>query len=504
MRDEIARAIDRAYAALDRNDPGEAERILEPTVKQGGEGVGEAWVVLAEARTAAGDQQAAIEAAEAAVATGEILPPEDWATIALILARTAGHARLLQLQSSLDLAADSDPGAAAIYIARGTVKVALGQMHGALDEFTYATELDEDSYDGWIGAANAQRTLGEHADAAESYQTAAELAPDRSSLWMLAGEEALAAENYVLAAGAMEEALKLDGGAAARVGRARAALALGIPADAVADLRSALDSSPDDPDIWELLGDAEYETANDREAAEAYARATALDPSRAAAWRGLGEALWSAGDLERATEALRRAAESAPDDPEPLMSLAALLFESGRAAEAEQAARRALEIDPRAADAVVVLARTRANAGDQTEARVILDRGLEHAPESLVLYTERARWFARNGLPALAERDLEWTLESAPDFVDALSLRGRLALEAGDHSRAAEDLARAAELDPADAAAWLWLGRAHALLGRQLEAVAAWARAEELLGRTDPERQRLAEWQSELDRGVLV
>lgn len=505
MRDAVARAIDRAYEHLDRDEIGQAVDALQTVLDGGGQGVGEAWVVMAEVRRAAGDQPGAVAAAESALGTGEAMAPEDWTTVTRVLTEAPGDPAVLdRLADLLDRAAEESPDAAAVYVARGILRLTLRRDNAALDEFAFATDLDGDSLDGWLGAAEAQLRLDLHDGAAESFAAAAELAPEVADYWVSAGEAALAAGNAVLAASAFDEAVRLGSTAVARPGRAKAALALGIPADAAEDLEGALAESPEDAELWELLGEARYELSDDEGAAQAFGRSAELGPDRSSAWRNLGEANWNAGRLESAEEALRRAAALDPHDAESRMSLAQLLLEMGRTDDAVAAARDALALDESAADAVVVLARARLGAGDAAGAREALDSGLESSPEAVVLYVERARVLAEQGFTGLAARDLGWALESEPDYAEAIGMRGRLALESGDLEAADADLANAVSLDPQSGEMWVWHGRARALLGYPDDARLAWEQAVSRLAPADPLRARAVAWRAELDEGVVT
>jgi len=88
----------------------------------------------------------------------------------------------------------------------------------------------------------------------------------------------------------------------------------------IAGLEEAARAAPDDAEAWRKLGWAYYGTERFQKAADAYARATAIDPGNADSWSALGEALVYTGTTDeplkpQAIAAFRRALALAPGDP---------------------------------------------------------------------------------------------------------------------------------------------------------------------------------------------
>lgn len=86
----------------------------------------------------------------------------------------------------------------------------------------------------------------------------------------------------------------------------------------ISRLEKRLKDNPDDAEGWRMLGWSLYGTAKYAEAAQAYRRATQLEPGKAEGWSALGEALVLAGD-ERvnpdAQTAFQKALAIDPKDP---------------------------------------------------------------------------------------------------------------------------------------------------------------------------------------------
>ncbi|WP_375291267.1 tetratricopeptide repeat protein [Qipengyuania sp.] len=91
------------------------------------------------------------------------------------------------------------------------------------------------------------------------------------------------------------------------------------PADTIAGLEAQVARNADDEAAWRALGFARYDAGDYWGAAEAYERATALDPENAVLWSALGEARVMASERDpmppAALVAFRKAAALDPKDP---------------------------------------------------------------------------------------------------------------------------------------------------------------------------------------------
>ena len=81
-----------------------------------------------------------------------------------------------------------------------------------------------------------------------------------------------------------------------------------------AHLERSLELQPS-PDVWHALATLEAAEGSPRAAADAYAAALAIDPTRVESWRGAASAWAAAGDRQRALDALDRARALAPEQP---------------------------------------------------------------------------------------------------------------------------------------------------------------------------------------------
>jgi cytochrome c-type biogenesis protein CcmH len=90
-------------------------------------------------------------------------------------------------------------------------------------------------------------------------------------------------------------------------------------ADPIAALEAAAQRNPESAEAWTALGSALYDAGRFADAAQAYAKGTAITPQNAGLWSALGEARVMASEREpmpaAALDAFKRAAAIDPKDP---------------------------------------------------------------------------------------------------------------------------------------------------------------------------------------------
>nr|WP_211112341.1 tetratricopeptide repeat protein [Azospirillum soli] len=201
---------------------------------------------------------------------------------------------------------------------------------------------------------------------------------------------------------------------------------------------SALDRVSDHAVALHLLGVMALRRNDAQEATGFLVRATASEPSNAAAHAALSNALQALGRYDAAEAALRHAAAAQPDAAEHWVNRTALLRGFGRDREAESCVRRALRLRPDLGLAHTHLGNLLAGRGEAAGA---------------ALCHRRALVLAASGVDALI--NLGSAFQASERFVEA-----------------ARVLRRATVLDPGAVAAWTNLGNALDSLGRHGEAYA--------------------------------
>lgn len=176
-------------------------------------------------------------------------------------------------------------------------RVALKDFESALVDAEKAAEFAPKSALAKRRVGDAQRLLGRHQDAIKTYGQALALDP---------GE-------YM-----------------ARDGRARSYAGLANIRSALSDAQALAVQAPSHVGTWELLGEFQMFYRRYPEAAEAYRRATRLDPTMLTAWDNLAICLLRQDKDTEALPACITAAELAPSDARILTNLAVCLQRLGK------------------------------------------------------------------------------------------------------------------------------------------------------------------------------
>jgi tetratricopeptide (TPR) repeat protein len=104
----------------------------------------------------------------------------------------------------------------------------------------------------------------------------------------------------------------------------------GLPDAALVQVRKALESAPDDPELWDLLVEIHREAGRTAEAAAARVGACRARPVEFACWSEAAALYESAGDAAASERALTTIVESAPDEADAHEALALALQDQGR------------------------------------------------------------------------------------------------------------------------------------------------------------------------------
>ena len=384
-----------------------------------------------------------------------------------------------------DRAAASDPLCLQAFIYRGGVKVLLGDLGGALDDFRALSNLDaayltayrdlltpsadehpcliermdeilrRDPNCAWAHVFHAfsLRSLMRYEDAAACLTRATECEPDSAALWAL---------------------------------RARVKLTNApIDYDGSSDLEKALRLEPRWGWLHCWLGEALRHQGDLRRAARALDRGLTLDPlyRQGYAWRGgvrsaMGDHRRAIADL---TRSLRTDRFSAYEDPEDRPSQKSWSYNqrmlSRRALEDGVAALRDLNrAHALNARYCWVFNPKREEAGYAAGVEE-LDRILARHPRAAWALAWRGRTYHEWGRPGEALRDLESALSLSPGSAWPRAWKGKVILELGDARASLASFNAAIARDPDYPPTWGWRARAHRRLDRFEAAEADFDRA---------------------------
>ncbi|MCA1748866.1 MAG: tetratricopeptide repeat protein, partial [Sphingomonadales bacterium] len=237
----------------------------------------------------------------------------------------------------------------------------------------------------------------------------------------------------------------------------------GAAAPAIADLEALLAEDPENERGWAALGFAYYEAGRYADAAEAYGRASALNPTLASHHSARGEALALASEDEfpaAASQALRRAIELDPDDPRARYFLAVEKDMAGDHAGAIDDWIALLEDTPPGAPWEANLRRLIPQVAAEHE----IDVGDRIPPPGNVPGSD-APAVATQGIPGPSPQQMREARQLPQGQQDAMI------------TQMVEGLDRRLTQNPDDADGWIMLMRSRMQLGQTAQASRAWRRA---------------------------
>ncbi|MFO7854284.1 MAG: tetratricopeptide repeat protein, partial [Paracoccaceae bacterium] len=257
--------------------------------------------------------------------------------------------------------------------------------------------------------------------------------------------------------------------------RAELAIRDDRPDDAIQDLRAALEGSPRDPALLELLARAHERNGDDALAAER--RALAVQASGSAPGPSLRYArqLVRDGKLPSAESVLRDALREAPRDRRLLATLAEVRLRREDWQGARQATEALAELEAQAgAGGVAEQLRAASMFGEgRVEESIGILEGMWETRGAGVDMTALARAYALSGDLEGAREFLERIRDAEPDNLDALALLAQVKSRSGDVEGAEATLRTALEAAPENPALHRVLANFLQATGRPEEAEAA-------------------------------
>ncbi len=179
--------------------------------------------------------------------------------------------------ASYNLVMESRP-ADALYVNRALAYLETGRSKQALQDFDEALRLNPANFDACLGKGIALTSLQQSLLAATWFDQALALKPghpvaltNRAIAYFQAGERDRAMEDF-------RSALAKNRHSSIFTARARCFLAAGNPDEAWHDVREARYLSPDSPELFELLGEIEWERGNHQAAIESFTNALHANP----------------------------------------------------------------------------------------------------------------------------------------------------------------------------------------------------------------------------------
>jgi putative PEP-CTERM system TPR-repeat lipoprotein len=218
-------------------------------------------------------------------------------------------------------------------------------------------------------------------------------------------------------------------------------------AKALAELTEAQRSRPDDPEVMDLLAQAQWADGQKAQAVVTYKRLAAVYPTSPAAYYRLGLAQLNSEDYPGATESMKKAVQLKPDFEEAVATLASLELRAGRPAESLRLARDLQKLA------------SRSPAGFTMEGDVLAaqDRYADAAKAYDKAQAIRATGFVavklhmagtKAGNATAADAKLQQWLKDHPDDVGVLDYLAGVNLRAGRNKLAIEQYQRVLKKNP--------------------------------------------------------
>ena len=324
-------------------------------------------------------------------------------------------------------------------VAAGNRALGTDQTLAAIEAFSGAIALREDSMIAYLRRGEAYRKRGEPESALRDFRAASRIDRNAVKPAELTGDVEYDLGRFAKAVEAYRRCAAIDDGNAR---------------------------------IQYKLGLALFRAGDAADAASPLQRAASLDPRMAEARYALGLSLRHTGQRDEAIQALELAVQVSPALSAAREELAALYAEAGRAPDGvlQLEAIAALEPDRPERQAAVGLAQARAGRTDLAVG--VLGRAAERYPDNTVIYVALGRvWFES----AERTRDrvgLRKALEALEPFTrgpsasgEAVALYGRALVLSGELARGEQMLREAADILPVLPDTLLWLADAADRLG---------------------------------------
>ena len=216
-------------------------------------------------------------------------------------------------------------------------------------------------------------------------------------------------------------------------------------------LDGALLQAPQNPQLWNALGNLCKQLGDLSAAVNAYRKALTIAPESADIWRNLALAAIDQADYDLAESALHQSALHAPDAPELFQIRGTIAHEQGDAEAAEANFRRVLTIKPTDAFATLTLATVLRGADRAEEALAIVNDLGSTSPDALLL---RGHLQGDCGRFEEAVADYREALSREPGLVDAHVTLAQLLPQLGRPEEALDSFEQALTLKLQDRALW--------------------------------------------------
>lgn len=373
-------------------------------------------------------------------------------------------------------------------LTRGDQALAEGQTYQAIEAFSGAIALRQDSMIAYLKRGEAYQHRGEYGAALRDLRVAARHDPSAVRPAELLGDVNYALDRYARAAESYRVFTDLDDTSPRVHYKLGLSLfRLGDAGSAIGPLRRAIELDPKLAQAHYVLGLCLKDRRQAPDAIQAFEEAARLDPSMVPVREELVSAYADLGRHTKSLEQLEAIAEREPGRPERQSAVALAYAAAGRTDTAVTVLGRAAERYPDNAGVFLALGRVWLDVAASRRDRVALRKALEAlqplarrpgaSSEAVALY---GRALSLSGETALAETTLEQAAATLPIYPDALLWHAEVAERAGHLSRALDSLERwtvIAPEAPGRSGSFERIGGMHIRLGNPELAIRAFEQA---------------------------
>jgi tetratricopeptide (TPR) repeat protein len=324
-------------------------------------------------------------------------------------------------------------------LASGNRALATDQTFAAIEAFSGAIALREDSMVAYLRRGEAYRKRGEAEAALRDFRAASRIDRNAVKPAELLGDVEWDLGRFAKAAEAYRRSVAIDD----------------------ANARNQY-----------KLGLALFRAGDAAGAAGPLRRAASLNPPMAEARYALGLCLRRTGQRDEAIEAFEHAVEASPALSAAREELAALYAEAGRPAEGIAQLEAIADLEPNRPERQAAVALAHARAGRTDLAVGVLGRAAERYPDNAVIFVALGRVWFESAERARDRVGLRKALEALEPFTrgasasgEAGALYGRALVLSGDVARGEMFLREAAAVLPVSPDTLLWLADAAERLG---------------------------------------
>jgi tetratricopeptide (TPR) repeat protein len=229
--------------------------------------------------------------------------------------------------------------------------------------------------------------------------------------------------------------------------------ATGRTAEAVSELKRALELAPNSDDGYRRLGRAYMNMGQKTEALSALRQAVDANPYYSSNYTLLGTAYAEFGDSQNAAKAFQRVTELDPKNPNGWTNVGALAAQEGKWNDSIPAYRKALELQP-SAESYSNLGTSYFYLGKYEDARANFAKAVEMSPEQAGFLGNLADCYRRLGEQAKARATYDQAislaykaLQTNPRDATSMSYLGVYYAKEGDSTRGLQFIGRARGID---------------------------------------------------------